>query len=94
MTDMNIFELQDIRRVIFSYIYPVLIKPGMTMQYMGSKKPKQYLNNSIGKLYIIENYANIDFYSLNVDIVIMAKGIDTTNCVFFSNEDDIKIVLV
>ena len=94
MSDMNVFELQDIRRLIFSYIYPVLIKPGMTMQYMGSKKPKQYLKNYVGKLYIIEKYSNIDFFSLNVDIVIMAKGIDTTNCVFFSNEDDIKIVLV
>ena len=94
MSDMNVFELQDIRRIIFSYIYPVLIKPGMTMQYMGSKKPKQYLKNYVGKLYIIEKYSNIDFFSLNVDIVIMAKGIDTTNCVFFSNEDDIKIVLV
>ena len=91
---MNVFEIQDIRRLIFSYIYPAVINPGMTMQYMGSKKPKQYLNNSIGKLYIIENYANIDFFALNVNTVIMAKGIDTPNCVFFSNEDDIKIVLL
>ena len=94
MTDMNVFEIEDIRRIIFSYIYPAVIKSGMTMQYMGSKKPKKYLNNYIGKLYTIEKYSNIDFFSLNVDIVIMAKGIDTKNCVFFSNEDNIKIVLV
>ena len=48
----------------------------------------------IGKLYIIEKYVSIDYFFLNADIVIMAKGIDTRNCVFFSNEDDIKIVLV
>jgi hypothetical protein len=94
MTDMNVFEIEDIRHLIFSYIYPAVIKSGMIMQYMGSKKPKKYLNNYIGKLYIIEKYSNIDFFSLNVDIVIMAKGIATQNCVFFSNEDDIKIVLV
>tara|TARA_A100001035_G_C27595774_1_gene414105 strand:+ start:84 stop:359 length:276 start_codon:yes stop_codon:yes gene_type:complete len=91
---MNVFEIEDIRRIIFSFIYPTVIKPGMIMKYMGSKKPKQYLNNYIGKLYIIEKYANIDFFCLNVDFAIMAKGIDTNNCVFFSNEDNIKIILV
>lgn len=94
MSFMNVFEIQDIRRVIFSYIYPVVIKPGMIMKYMGSKTSKTYLTSYIGKLYIIEKYVSIDYFFLNADIVIMAKGIDTRNCVFFSNEDDIKIVLV
>ena len=94
MSFMNVFEIQDIRRVIFSYIYPVVIKPGMIMKYMGSKTSKKHLSNYIGNLYMIEKYASIDYFFLNADIVIMAKGINTRNCVFFSNEDDIKIVLV
>ena len=49
MTDMNVFEIEDIRRLIFSYIYPAVIKSGMIMQYMGSKKPKKYLLNTLLK---------------------------------------------
>jgi hypothetical protein len=53
MSFMNVFEIQDIRRVIFSYIYPVVIKPGMIMKYMGSKTSKKHLTSYIGNLYMI-----------------------------------------
>ena len=40
MIHMNIFDIQDIRCLIFSYIYPKTIKSGMVMQYLGSKISK------------------------------------------------------
>ena len=95
MTDMNIFDIQDIRGYIFSYLYPKLIKPGMVMQYMGSAVPKKYLNNYIGKLFIIDNYIRIFFNNnLHLEVIVMARGIDTINCIFFPEEDYIKIISV
>ena len=69
----DVFEIEDIRHLIFSYIYPAVIKSGMIMQYMGSKKPKKYLNNYIGKLYIIEKYSNTEDVLLYLDPPYMIK---------------------
>ena len=36
----NIFDIVEIREIIFSYIYPTIIKRGMVLQYRGSKNQK------------------------------------------------------
>ena len=95
MIHMNIFDIQDIRSLIFSYIYPKTIKSGMVMQYLGSKKSKIYLNKYIGKLFIIDKYIHVYLNNnLKLEVIIMAKGIESENCIFYPEEDYIKIILV
>tara|TARA_X000001036_G_scaffold439161_1_gene489250 strand:+ start:1597 stop:1878 length:282 start_codon:yes stop_codon:yes gene_type:complete len=92
---VNVFENMDIRKVIFYYIYPNKIKPGMVMMYRGSKNPKRYMNPYIGKLFKFKKYVSIDLYPyLKVKGVILSDGIDTEDTLFFPDEDDLKIVLV
>ena len=52
----NIFDIVEIRQIIFSYIYPTVIKRGMVLQYRGSKKSKKYMNKFIGNLFVIDKY--------------------------------------
>ena len=56
MTLMNVFEIQDIRRVIFSYIYPVVIDAGclnevkrFTVNRFGSRTIRTKQSTTINK---------------------------------------------
>jgi hypothetical protein len=93
---INVFNLLDIRRVIFSYIYPVIIKSGMVLQYRGSKKSNRYMKEFIGDLYMVDKYLCINLYPfLKANGAVMAKHVETQeDMLFFPNEDDLKIVLV
>ena len=44
--NMNIFECTDIRKIIFSYIYPVIITKGMTLKVIDSKFHKYMIGNT------------------------------------------------
>ena len=92
----NIFDIVELREIIFSYIYPTVIKRGMVLQYRGSKKSKKYMNKFIGNLFVIDKYLPINLYPF-----LKANGVVMTNCVdtdegmmFFPDEDDLKIVLL
>ena len=92
---INIFDIHDMRKNIFSYIYPTKIIPGMVMQYRGSKHSKQYMNEYIGKLFIVKEYIAINLFPyLKVNGIIMSEGIDSPDTLFFPDEDDLKIVLI
>lgn len=92
----NIFAIVELRDIIFSYIYPSVIKRGMLLQYKGSKKSKRYMNKFIGNLYVIDKYLPINLYPfLKANGVVMTKDVDTDEgMTFFPDEDDLKIVLV
>ena len=93
---INIFDIVELRDIIFSYIYPSVIKRGMLLQYRGSKKSKRYMNEFIGNLYVIDKYLSINLYPfLKANGVVMTKDLDTEEgMMFFPDEDDLKIVLV
>ena len=93
---VNVFDIADLRFLIFSYVYPNKIKSGMILQYGGSKKPKKYTNDSIGKLYVIDKYVCVNLYPyLRVNGIIFTKDVDTEeSMMFFPEEDHLKIVLV
>ena len=94
MYTQQVFNNDDLRRFIFNFIYPVKITPGMIIQYCGSTIPKHYLFPSIGKIYEIQQILTGNMYPLfNTSVVIFATGIDTTNNIFFPENDDIiKII--
>ena len=93
---VNVFDIADLRFLIFSYVYPNKIKSGMVLQYGGSKHPKKYMNEYIGKLYVIDKYVCVNLYPyLRVNGIIFTKDVDTEeSMMFFPEEDHLKIVLV
>jgi len=94
MYTKQVFDNEDLRRVIFNFIYPPQIKSGMIMQYLGSTIPKPYLFPFIGKIYEVDQIFTGNMYPLfNTSVIIFAFGIDTSNNLFFPEDDDIiKII--
>ena len=96
MSVQKVFEINDIRNYIFNFVYPPVIKKGMIMQYCGSSIPKHYMFNYIGKIYIVHQIMLGKTYPyLNSSVIIFGKGLETTDNIFFPDNDDIiKIIQV
>ncbi len=57
---MNIFDISDIRKIIFSYIYPVKITKGMLINANMSSFSPLFLNH-IGTIYDIKRTNSNNF---------------------------------
>ena len=90
--NMNIFECTDIRKIIFSYIYPVIITKGMTLKVIDSKFHKYMIGNT----YEIFKITRMGKHTV---VVIEKKGFSPDNHSYtvysylFPNGDDLLKII-